>query len=97
MDAFTLKRPVLTEKSLLHAQRDGAYTFYVDPSATKNQVKEAVETAYGVHVTTVRTTALAGKRKRTGKRRVIKRTQDRKKAIVVLRKGEKIEAFELQS
>lgn len=96
MNTHLLRKPVITEKSMQHAKNDNAFTFYVDPSVNKNQIKEVVEATYGVHVVSIRTTKLAGKKRRTGKRRMVTTTEQRKKAIVVLKEGEKIDAFDIQ-
>ena len=42
-----LKKPVLTEKSLLIQQTENKYTFDVDLNANKTQVKNAVEEMSG--------------------------------------------------
>jgi len=88
-------KPIITEQSLKNAQ-NGEYTFDVDPSATKGQIKQAVETYFDVSVTRVRTAKLAGKTKRVGKlkKKIIK--TDRKKAMVKVKSGQKISIFEVQ-
>ena len=86
-----LIRPVITEKStLLHDK--GRYIFEVRPKATKPEVKEAVEQAFGVHVKAVNIIRLLGKRKRYGPRLV--KASPTKKAVVTLRPGERIQLFE---
>lgn len=69
----------------------GQYTFLVDKSATKNEVRGAIEEMYGVHVVSVDTMPLRGKAKRF--RGKVGKPQDGKKAIVTLKSGEKIETF----
>lgn len=91
-----LKRPVISEKTLTLAKTENAYTFVVSPRANKNQIKEAIELAYGVHVTAIRTVKIAGRTKRTGKKRMPVSVQARKKAVIVLKEGEKIAAFDVQ-
>jgi large subunit ribosomal protein L23 len=82
--------PVISEKSygLLD---EGKYTFEVRPDANKTQIRQAVESVFGVTVTGVNTLNRSGKRKRTrfgyGKRK------DTKRAIVSLAEGERIEIF----
>ena len=56
--------------------------------------RAAVETAFGVKVLAVRTMVVRGKMKRMG--RGYAKTQNWKKAIVTLRQGDKIAAFEAQ-
>ena len=75
-------RPVVTEKSMT-AMAEKKYTFYVNPEATKSQIKEAVEKMFeGTKVAKVNTMNLDGKKKRRGM--VFGRTAKKKKAIVQL-------------
>ncbi len=75
-------RPVVTEKSMT-AMAEKKYTFYVNPDATKSQIKEAVEKMFeGTKVAKVNTMNLNGKKKRRGM--VFGRTAQKKKAIVQL-------------
>ena len=92
---YIIKKPIITEQSLLDAQK-GEYTFEVDLLSTKGQVKEAVETYFEVNVIKVRTTRLAGKTKRVGKLRKQIKKNNRKKAIVRVKPGQKIDIFEVQ-
>jgi large subunit ribosomal protein L23 len=86
-------RPVVTEKSV--AQTSGAqYTFDVDTQASKHAIKQAIEQIFKVTVLRVNTVTVHGKRKRDVRRRTMRPTvqrPDRKKAIVTLREGDKIE------
>lgn len=86
-----LIRPLVTEKSTVLAGR-GKYVFEVDVRANKNQVKEAVELAFSVHVSTVNTMVVKGKPKRFGRQEKLR--PDWKKAIVTLAPGDSIELFE---
>ena len=76
--------PVLSEKTYALMEQN-TYTFFVDPSANKTQIKIAVEEIFGVDVASVNTVNREGKRKRTrtgyGKRK------DTKRAYVTLREG----------
>lgn len=83
-----LLKPCVTEKST-YLQSDGQYCFVVRPAANKIEVKRAVEETYGVHVKDVRLMNYQGKRVRYG--RVTGRRNNWKKAIVCLKKGERIE------
>ena len=75
-------KPVVTEKSMT-AMGEKKYTFYVNPDATKTQVKEAVERMFeGAKVAKVNTMNLKGKKKRRGM--VYGRTAAKNKAIVQL-------------
>lgn len=81
--------PVITEKSVLKTQNDNVYTFKVIKSATKPQIKTAIERAFGVKVVSVNTLNTKSKKKRVGK--YTGRTKTYKKAIVTLDKDSKIE------
>ncbi len=86
-----IRRPVVTESSTF-LQDSGRYTFEVAVSATKHQVKEAVEEAFNVEVLKVNTMMVKGKRKRLGPRFTASRNW--KKAIVQLAPGNSITIFE---
>lgn len=86
-----LKRPVVSEKSL-GMMEDNKYTFIVDPSANKIEIKNAVEEIFKVSVVDVRTMHVKGKLKRQGKYSGY--TSNKKKAIVTLKAGDKIEVYE---
>ena len=87
-----LRRPVTTEKSARQSDELNQYTFEVDARANKHLVKEAVETAFNVKVTEVRTAVVPGKVKRMG--RYEGKTPTWKKAIVRLKKDQVIAIFE---
>ncbi len=86
-----IKRPLLTEKSSAYGDYD-TYVFEVTKSATKTEVREAVEKAFDVKVTDVRTliyrTRWLKKQARFGPPKY------KKKAFVKLVKGQKISIFE---
>ena len=83
-----LIHPVVTEKST-YLQSEGAYIFEVFPSATKVEIKKAVQALYKVKVVGVRIVNLKGKQVRFG--RMEGERKNRKKAIVTLQKGQAIE------
>ncbi len=85
-----LKRPVISEKSVGLVE-ENKYSFWVDPAANKIEIKAAVEKMFKVKVADVRTMNVDGKMKRVGK--FTGKTADRKKAIVTLKAGERIEGF----
>ena len=86
-------KPVVTEKSM-NAMAEKKYTFLVHPSATKNQIKEAVEKMFeGTKVAKVNTMNNDGKTKRPGM--TFGKTAKTKKAIVQLtEESADIEIFE---
>ncbi|PIR42501.1 50S ribosomal protein L23 [candidate division WWE3 bacterium CG10_big_fil_rev_8_21_14_0_10_35_32] len=80
-----LKSVIITEKGATNVKKGNKYTFLITDSATKGQVKEAVETLYKVKVISVNTLKNKGKIKRSMvKNRVEFKTSDVKKAIVQL-------------
>lgn len=80
--------PYLTEKTSI-LNNDRQYAFKVFPRANKVEIKKAVEQLYGVHVEKVRMAVMPSKKRRLGKFEGEK--GGFKKALVRLRKGEKIE------
>ena len=87
-----LQLHLMTEKSLTLKENVNAYVFRVDRKANKIEIKEAVEKAFDVKVESVRTMVVPSKPKRLGI--YAGRTEAWKKAIVKLKKGEKISDFE---
>ncbi len=90
-----LIKPMITEKSMALAGQ-GVYTFMVALAANKNQIKEAVQGLFAVNVTSVTTTRLHTAEIRTGRRRIMKKGVPQKIARVSLKKGQKIELFDLK-
>lgn len=82
--------PVVSEKSV-GMVGDDKYTFWVSTVANKIEIKHAVEKMFKVKVEDVRTLKVKGKEKRQGK--YVGMTPNRKKAIVTLEPGNKIEGF----
>jgi len=75
-------RPIVTEKGTHQSGHHHAYPFEVNPWATKDEIKEAVEDLFGVHVLKVRTQNRQGKKRRFRFR--MGRLTNWKKAIVTL-------------
>ncbi|HEX9664229.1 MAG TPA: 50S ribosomal protein L23 [Patescibacteria group bacterium] len=86
-----LIKPVMTEKSTFLGEQS-KYVFEVSQRANKIMVKQAIKAVYGVDPVKVNITKVKGKQIRVG-RRTGKR-KDWKKAVVNLKKGQKIEVFE---
>jgi len=83
-----ISAPLVTEKSTLGSQH-GQVTFRVPKTATKPQIKLAVEALFGVKVKGVNTLIQKGKNKRF--KGVMGRRSDVKKAIVTLEEGQTID------
>ncbi len=84
-----IEAPHITEKATMGSEH-GQVTFRVRKDATKPQIKEAVETLFGVEVTGVNTLVQKGKNKRF--KGIMGRRSDFKKAIITLKDGQTIDA-----
>ena len=83
--------PVVSEKSYGMVP-DSRYSFYIDIRATKGEVKKAIEDIFNVKVLKISTSNVKSKPKKLG--RFFGRSPKRKKAVVTLRKKDKIDFFE---
>jgi large subunit ribosomal protein L23 len=84
----TILSPVITEKATMLSEVDKV-VFKVPLSATKPQIKEAVEALFKVKVNAVNTIRVLGKVKRF--KGVLGKRVDFKKAIVTLNEGDSID------
>lgn len=89
-----IDRPIVTEKSLALAA-NGTYTFAVAGGSNKAEIAKAIENVYKVIVAKVRVLSVTGEsvRRRTG----LGKKPDWKKALVTLKKGDKIKDFEFEA
>ena len=90
-----LRRPFVTEKSSYQSGKLNQYSFIVSDSATRKQVKDAIETIYDVtveRVNIINTPAKRGRRLRS--RRLLVRKAGFKKALVTLAEGQTLPIFE---
>lgn len=83
--------PLISEKSTSGLE-SGKYTFVVAKTATKTEIRDAVEAIFKVTVSDVNTIRYEGKPKRMG--RYEGKRADWKKAIVTLAAGQRIRQFE---
>ncbi|MGE3843110.1 MAG: 50S ribosomal protein L23 [Vicinamibacterales bacterium] len=83
-----ITRPIVTERSTVLRETSNTLIFEVARTATKLDIKRAVEKLFGTKVADVRTSINHGKVKRQG--RFSGRRSDWKKAWVRLRDGEKV-------
>ena len=88
-----LVRPVVSEKTYA-LMDEGTYVFIVDKSATKIDVRHAVEQAFGVKVTKVNTLVRKGKATRNRRTNTAGSKPDTKRAFVTLAAGDSIDLFE---
>ena len=86
-----IRKPVITEKGLAVKEREGTLVFQVAPSATKTEIKQAVQAIFKVKVDSVRTANFPGKERRRGK--FVGFRPDWKKACVRLKTGEKMPEY----
>ncbi len=86
-----LLAPHISEKSALLAEKADQYVFKVAPSATKPEIKEAVEALFDVKVKSVNVINIKGKQKffrgRPGRRSGIR------KAVIRLMPGQEIDVI----
>ena len=88
-----VKRPHITEKSLLLVENQNKYTFEVALDANKIEATKEIESTFGVKVEGVRTHTRLGKVKRFGRLRKPGKQVDRKYMIFKLKDGDKIDLF----
>jgi len=87
-----IKKPLFTEKGMDLKERENKVLIEVNPKANKHEIKKAIEEIFKVKVERVATINERGKLKRFG--RSVGRTSDRKKAIITLKRGEKLDFIE---
>jgi large subunit ribosomal protein L23 len=83
-----LLAPVISEKATMVADKNEQVVFEVAPSATKPEIKAAVEMLFKVEVDSVKVLNVKGKSKRFG--RFMGRRKDVRKAYVCLKPGQEI-------
>ena len=83
-----IESPHITEKTSALSINNNQVVFRVNKSATKNQIKKAVEELFSVSVTSVSTSISKGKTKRN--RFGVYRRSNFKKAFVSLKQGDEI-------
>jgi large subunit ribosomal protein L23 len=89
MNELIIKKPRITEKSGIQAEGFGVYTFEITEKANKKNIAKAITELYKVTPVKINITKLPAKiiftRGKTGRKSAVK------KAIVYLKKGDKIE------
>lgn len=90
-----LIKPVITEKATADSEMNNRFTFVVSNKANKIQIKDAIESAYGVSVTKVRTINVRPDRKTkyTKSGMITGKTKAFKKAVVQVAEGETIDLY----
>ncbi len=87
-----LEKPLITEKSTMMQEHGNRVMFQVQRSANKMQIKEAVQKIFNVTVLGVNTINVKSKSRRFGRHKG--QTKAWKKAIVLLKEGDRIDFFE---
>jgi large subunit ribosomal protein L23 len=83
--------PVVSEKSYELIEKNNTYTFEVHTRAHKDEIRDAVQSVFGVRVLRVNTLNRKGKLKRTGY--VMGRRKNTKRALVKLAQDDSIDLF----
>ncbi len=89
MNQNILKRAILSEKVYSQIEH-GIYTFLVSASATKEDIKRAIENQFSTKVLKVHVQTIPTKTKKVTGTRKTTQVGGGKKAIVYLQKGQKI-------
>jgi len=87
-----IKKPLFTEKGAHLKEAENKLLVEVDVGANKPEIKRAVEEIFKVKVDSIHTIKLPGKWKTFGRSKGKK--PSRKKAIITLKKGEKLDFIE---
>ena len=87
-----IKKPMFTEKGGNLKETQNKVLVEVSKDANKIDIKKAVEEIFKVKVDKVSTINVNGKWKRYG--RSVGKRPDRKKAVITLKKGEKLDFIE---
>lgn len=95
MNPYIVIKPVITEKSLRLANTNNTYTFVVQTTSNKDQIKESVEKLFSVNVVSIRTVTNQKEKSRTGKKRMSVITGKTKKAFITLKEGQTIDLFDV--
>lgn len=88
----TIKKPLFTEKGMQLKENYNKILLEVDTKANKHEIKEAVEEIFKVKVSKVSTINEIGKLKKFG--RFQGKAAKKKKAIITLKEGEKLDLIE---
>lgn len=92
---IVIKKPLISEKTMKMAGQ-GWYTFIVSPEARKPEILKAIEEQFNVKVVAVKTANFKEEKKSQRRVRGFFTIPAYKKAIVTLKKGQKIGLFEVE-
>lgn len=88
-----IKRPLISEKSM-GLSKMGVYTFLVSDGVNKHEIAKLIAEKFSVDVVSVKTITIKGKTKVQRSRKGYYQTEGIKKAVVTVKKGQKITLFE---
>jgi len=88
---YIIKRPIVTEESIIQRDTKNQYVFRVEAKANKHQIRDAIELLFKVKVVSVNTIRYQGKLSGRRGRSLPGHRPDWKKAIITLRQGDTIE------
>lgn len=88
---YIIKRPIVTEESIIQRDTKNQYVFRVEVKANKHQIRDAIEQLFKVKVVSVNTIRYLGKVSGRRGRSTPGHRPDWKKAIITLRQGDTIE------
>jgi len=89
-----LIRPLITEKSI-SSVKDNKYSFEVHPNTCKVEIKKEVKKTYKVDAVDVNIINKRGKPKNF-RGKIGGRTKNWKKAVIRVKKGQKIQGFDIK-
>jgi large subunit ribosomal protein L23 len=89
-------KPLISERSLSMIDTFNKYSFIINTSVSKVELANYIEKTFSVSVLDVRTINVNGKLVRFGKKRTPGRRKSYKKAIITLKKGDKINLFDIK-
>jgi large subunit ribosomal protein L23 len=89
-------KPIITEKTLAH-QEVGQYSFWVNRYSNKNQIAEAFKMVFSIEPIRVNTYIIKGKLKTDWRKKKAINKPDRKKAVILIKKDQKIELLTLKT
>jgi len=90
-------KPIITEKSLGAQENSSKYSFWVNCSVNKNQIQAAFIEVFGIKPLSVNTVILKGKLKTNWKSRKPIQKSNKKKAIITLPAGTKLELLKINT
>lgn len=95
--AYTLLlRPIITEKSM-EGQENGKYTFLVAQNSNKTEIKQAIESLYGVTVESMNKIKTQPKKKLIARGKYAMKRKAGIKMVITLKKGQTLDFAKLSS